>query len=90
MNRMWRVTIDLLDADGRRRDASHTMTGAAWTAPRQPWLDGFRHDRRGDESAAHRISEELANARTLADQLARRLERAATRSRARRQAPEGL
>jgi hypothetical protein len=75
MNRTWKVAIDLVDAGGiRRNDPITTTDGSASTGP---WPDGLGRARVSPDYAVRRIIEELARARSLADQLADRLARAA-------------
>jgi hypothetical protein len=78
MNRTWKVAIDLADAGGIRRNDPITTTDGAGSAAAGPWLDGLA--RIGPDYAVRRILEELARARSLADQLADRLGRAAAPS----------
>jgi len=77
MNRTWKVAIDLVDASGVRSNYPITTTDVARSVPTGPWPEGLAINRIGPDQAVRKIVEELARARSLADQLAARLGRAA-------------
>ncbi|MEV0893792.1 hypothetical protein [Promicromonospora sp. NPDC050262] len=80
MNRAWKAAMELLDAGGIRRDDPATAFDVARSTPTGPWPEGPGYLVPGGDYAVRRIIEELARARSLADQLASRLARAATPS----------
>ncbi|MFI2363011.1 hypothetical protein [Promicromonospora sp. NPDC019610] len=72
--------MELLDTSTIRRDDPATAFDVAHPATTGPWPDGPGSMVAGGDYAVRRIIEELARARSLADQLASRLARAATPS----------
>ena len=80
MNRAWKVAIDLLDTGGIRRDHPITATDVSRSAPTGPWTERPGYIGLGPDHTVRRIIEELARAKSLADQLASRLGRAAAPS----------
>ncbi|WP_020018037.1 hypothetical protein [Promicromonospora sukumoe] len=80
MNRTWKVAMDLVDAGGIRRNYPITTTDVARSAPTGAWPERLGRNAVGPDTAVRKIVEELARARSLADQLAARIGRATASS----------
>lgn len=77
MNRAWKAAMELLDVSTIRRD---DPTDVARLTPTVAWSDRPGYMGPGGDYAVRRIIDELARARSLADELADRLRQAAAPS----------